>query len=129
MRSCLPRCNLLHLCTNLRRISKNICDTLSRLYSLAFLVFDFGDEDSLLHRFDTGNVLCSLEFLESSDFSCLFILLLSLMHFLISLLISRIRSFSCFPVVFLSCTRARIHSSFSFLSFTSDAAVPSGADA
>ena len=28
---------------------KYICDSLSRLHSFAFFVFDFGDEDSLLH--------------------------------------------------------------------------------
>ena len=47
--------------------------------------------------------------------SCLVLLLLSLMYFLIFLLISRIRSFSCFAVVFLSCMRARISLSFLLL--------------
>ena len=51
------------------------------------------------------------------------------MHCLISLLISRIRSFLSFAIVFRCCTRARILSSFSFLPSASDAAVPSGAAA
>ena len=48
---------------------------------------------------------------------------------MISLLISRIRSLLCFPVVFRSCMRARILSSFSFISVASGATVPAGAAA
>ena len=51
------------------------------------------------------------------------------MHFLIFLLISRIRSFSCFSVIFLSCMRVRISWSLSLVSCASDASVASAASA
>ena len=60
----------------------------------AFFVFDFGDEDTLLHRFDAGDVPCSSElFHDLLNFSCLVLLLLFQIQFLIFLLISRIRFF------------------------------------
>ena len=62
-------------------------------------------------------------------FSCLVVLSFSLMHFLIFLLISRIRSSSCFSVIFLSCMRARLSSSLSLVSCASDASVASAASA
>ena len=43
---------------------KDICESLSRFDGFAFFVFDFVDEDSFLHRFDTGDVPCSFEFFQ-----------------------------------------------------------------
>ena len=53
---------------------KDICDSLSRFDGFAIFVFDFGDEDSFLHRFDTGDDPCSFEFFQdllNSFLSCL----------------------------------------------------------
>ena len=100
-------------------------------FCFAIFVSDFGDENSPFHLFDTGYVFSTFHFFQYLlNFSCLFIPLFSLIFFLISLLISRIWSFSCFAVFVLFCMRARIlSSSFSFVSWSSLAAEPSEATA
>ena len=58
---------------------KDVCDSLSRLHGFSFFVLAFGDEDSFLHGFDTGDVPCSFEF-----FQDLLILFLSCPPFVVS---------------------------------------------
>ena len=57
---------------------ENICNSLSCVDGFAFFIFVFWDEDSLLHRFDTGDVPCPYEFFQDLlIFPCLVLVLFS----------------------------------------------------